>query len=96
MGLTAPILTISSEEEICKTRTEEDNRDQTARHRASSPQVLVFINDQCKGPSDTPEQEPTSKIIAATKPFFIVNGCVGRADSVQGRLVSACARPRMV
>jgi hypothetical protein len=37
--LIAPILTISSEEEMCKTRAKEDHHDRTARHRPSSPQV---------------------------------------------------------
>jgi hypothetical protein len=38
-SLAALILTMSSEEEICKTRAEKDHHNRTARHRASSPQV---------------------------------------------------------
>jgi hypothetical protein len=37
--LVAPILTMSSEEEICKTCTEADHHERTTQHRASSPQV---------------------------------------------------------
>jgi hypothetical protein len=76
--LAAPIPTVSSEEEICKTRAQEDHHSRTTRHRASSPQVQLHPNsdftvgeDQLEGPSDTPEQEPITKVIAAIKPWLI-------------------------
>jgi hypothetical protein len=58
----APILKMSSEEDICKTRAEENHHNRTARHRASWPQVRNRSSDftagvdQRESSSDTPEQ----------------------------------------
>lgn len=67
-GLAAPILMTRSEEEICKTRADEDLHDRTAQCRSSLPHNtrqlrLPAGEDQHEDPSDTPEQAPTTKIL---------------------------------
>ena len=69
----------SSGEEICKTRAEEDHHDRTAHRKASLPQParrsrssdFTTGEDHHEDPSNTPEQEPTTKVFAATKPSLI-------------------------
>lgn len=57
-----------SEEEICKSRADEDLHDRTAQCRSSLPHNtrqlrLPAGEDQHEDPSDTPEQAPTTKIL---------------------------------
>jgi hypothetical protein len=65
--LAAPILKMSSKEDICKTRAEENHHNRIARHRASSPQVRNHSSDftagvdQRESSSDTPEQSRLPK-----------------------------------
>jgi hypothetical protein len=90
---------MSSEEEICKTRAEQNHHDWTTRHRASSPQIqpqpqlrLHSRGRPTPRPSDTSEQEPTTTVIAATKPSLI--SIVVAAQATTRNLASPASRPQ--
>ena len=92
---------MSSEEEICKTRADEDHHERTAHRRASLPQDqrnrssdFTTGEDQHEDPSNTPEQEPTTKVFAATKPSLISAVVAAQATTRNPRITCRATADR--